>query len=260
MAFVTLFDIAGHDMGQARDERELAVFTGMAGRKGAPMPPPPPDQNVFMPGMPGQPVGVPVPGMMPTGAPGMPPGIDPVTGAPIPSSAGGFSPGGDAGMPTGGAGGMETFSPSPVASGGSSAEQPTILGIPRMQAIMVAGGLGLLVAAIVVKKVMRKPQPPQYWGPPPTGWSQPQAQPATPQPTQAPQPPVTRNSRRSVQYEADLGAPGHVEEVVMTSGGLAELRRFTKRVATFRPTDSQRRKIASGKGVIRITSGQIKGR
>lgn len=244
MAFVTLFDIARHDMGQAQDERELAVF-GMAGRKGAPMPPPPPGvpgADVVVQGPQAPIVGVPVPGA-PGPIPGMPPGPD--AGA-APFSGGSAGPGG---------GGMEPFTPPPApGSDGGVDKEPTILGLPRMQVILVGGGLGLLLAAVVAKKLMRKPAPQQYWSPPP-GWAPPQQ--AAPAPAQAP---ATRNSRRSVQYEVTLGGPGHVEEVTMLPGGLAELRRHLRPVCMFRPTDHQRRKIESGKGSIRITSGQIRGR
>jgi len=57
-------------------------------------------------------------------------------------------------------------------------------------------------------------------------------------------------------YRINLAAPKHVEEVVLENGA-AVLRRYGSPVVRFKPTEEQRRRIATGRGYLHIFSGQV---
>ena len=62
--------------------------------------------------------------------------------------------------------------------------------------------------------------------------------------------------KREIVYTVNLEAPKHVEEIVLEDAK-AVLKRYGKPVVTFRPTDTQKRKIQQGKGHIHIFADQI---
>ena len=62
--------------------------------------------------------------------------------------------------------------------------------------------------------------------------------------------------KREIAYTVNLGAPRHVEEIALQETK-AVLKRYGKPVVTFRPTDTQIRKIQQGKGHIHIFADQI---
>lgn len=66
--------------------------------------------------------------------------------------------------------------------------------------------------------------------------------------------------RGSHEYVVDVSAPSHIEKITLYRDGQAVMSRFLRNIVSFRPTESQRRKIASGRGRIRITESQITGR
>lgn len=141
-----------------------------------------------------------------------------------------------------------------------------IFGVPRKQVLLIGGGIGILLLAVVVKKLKKASQPPPQWGPPP-GWAPPPQQwgpppgwaPPQPHPQAAPAAQAqVKNPRNSILYEATLGGPAHIEQVTLLPSGLAEFHRYGRLVRRFKPTETQARKIRANKGVIRISSKQIR--
>jgi len=72
---------------------------------------------------------------------------------------------------------------------------------------------------------------------------------------------TSRNPRRGskVEFVVDLSHAPHIEDVKFTdaSGAKAILFRGLRPLVEFKPTDSQVKKILSGKGKLQITEGQI---
>jgi hypothetical protein len=68
--------------------------------------------------------------------------------------------------------------------------------------------------------------------------------------------PQAVSKRGEVLYQINLGAPEHVEEVALENG-TAVLKRYSKPVVRFKPTEEQRRRIATGKGYLHIFSKQV---